>query len=278
MKDKLMTNHKTRWLAVFLALFLLLTGLMLTLAAPGYKTLPNIMTTFEPPPQTTDGAPHLLVSLTEYNPWRMVIGSDMPTFALYSDWTVIYLAKGDDGQYEYRSLKLEKEDMRGLWASLNVDSRFYRLEAHYDTVHKTDQPNILIRVNTGKDKFIRVSVYGDLRDDAEARAHAPKTLLRTFDRMIAFKHPKATQWLPKEFEVVVWPYDNSEAAAWPTGWPDLNSPTTIKRDTVYSLYVDMGEYDRFRELVKDHSAVRINGKTWAFSVRFPFPHERPAAH
>ena len=38
----------------------------------------------------TPTEPRPLVVLLEFDPWQMVIGSDVPTFVLYDDGTIIY--------------------------------------------------------------------------------------------------------------------------------------------------------------------------------------------
>src|SRR5438105_1046835 len=43
-----------------------------------------------PPPAPRRTGPQPLLVLWESSPWRMVIGSDTPTFAFYSDGRVIY--------------------------------------------------------------------------------------------------------------------------------------------------------------------------------------------
>ena len=49
-----------------------------------------------------------IIVLIERDPWLMVIGSDSPTFALYSDGTLIYFNKGKG----YFSIKLNKNKLQ----------------------------------------------------------------------------------------------------------------------------------------------------------------------
>lgn len=119
-----------------------------------------------------------------------------------------------------------------------------------------------------------ISIYGDLNSDPEARQMAaPKRLIDLYDTLVNYSHPDAQTWLPEKFEVMLWSYDTLDAVSWPSDWPTLIDPTTVKRDSLYSLYIDIKDYDRYLELRQSANAVRLDGKNWAFSARFPLPHE-----
>jgi hypothetical protein len=218
--------------------------------------------------------PHLRLMLTEFDPWRMVLGSDSPTFAAYDDGLIIFRRVNDNGEVEFASVQLSPEKLDTLLADFGVTDAFYKLDQYYDTVGKTDQVSSVITVFDEEGIRKQVSVYGDLRQDDEARRNAPAAYLKAYDTIDQYSPAEAKTWLPAQFEVVLWPYGNASGVAnWPKDWPGLDDPSTIGRDDVYSLYLDMDQYERFQKLTKDASAVRLDGKTWAFTVRFPFPHE-----
>lgn len=263
-----------RLMVIFLgAVTGLLLGVAVTMAAPHTKAA--IMTTLTPPP--AQSAPQLLVLLTIYDPWRMVIGSDEPTFVLYDTGLVIYQRIGPADGMEFASVVLPADELKALRATLKIDKELYTLKADPDAVGKTDQPTNVIRLWEAELGEKVISIYGDLWHDAEARQlAAPKRLIDLFDTLVNFSHPRAERWLPAQFEVILWPYAYSDPTDWPQDWPGFDDPTTVKRDSVYSLYLDISQYERFLQLASQASAFKLDGQTWAFSLRFPFPHERSA--
>jgi hypothetical protein len=218
--------------------------------------------------------PRLRLMLKEFDPWRMVLGSDSPTFAAYDNGLIIFKRVNDNGDAEFVSVQLSPERLDSLLADFGLSDAFYKLDKDYETVGKTDQPSSVITVFDEQGIRKQVSVYGDLRQDEEARRNAPAAYLKLYDSIDQYHPAEAKTWLPEQFEVVVWLYDNAgDSVNWPKEWPGLDDASTVKRDDVYSLYLDMDQYERFQKLTKDASALKIDGKTWAFMVRFPFPHE-----
>jgi hypothetical protein len=237
----------------------------------------NLLTTMTPPPSPTPDKQETLqplILLTIYNPWKMVIGSDEPAFALYDNGLLIYQRTNAYNQAEFASVQLTADEFKALKAELKIDKSLYALDADETYYPKTDQPTNVIRLFDPVLGDKTISIYGDLFSDADARKNAaPKRLIDLFDTLTSYKHSKAQTWLPEKFEVMLWSYDTNDAVAWPKDWPTLTDPTTVKRDSVYSIYIDIKDYDRYLELRQKANAVRLDGKSWTFSVRFPFPHE-----
>ncbi len=254
---------------------MLLTSIAATLAASPTNVA---LTTMTPPGPTPDNQPPKpLVLLTIYNPWLMVIGSDEPTFALYDNGLVIYQRLGPADAPEFASVQLTPAELKALKAGLKIDKDLYALDANKDYYTKTDQPTNVIRLFDPVLGEKVISIYGDLHWDEEARQMAaPKRLIDLYDTLANYGHTKAELWLPEKFEVMLWSYDTTDAVAWPKDWPTLTDPTTVKRDSVYSVYVDIKDYDRYLELHQSANVLRLDGKNWAFSARFPFPHELTA--
>lgn len=209
-----------------------------------------------------------LLVLIEFDPWGMVLGSDSPTFALYDNGLVIY--RYDGGYY---SIQLDAAPSGDLLGRFGVTAAFGELEDYYDTVLMTDQPSNGLHVwQDGQRKT--VWVYGDLRADPEARSATPSAFLDIFDQVAAFDDARAMPWLPEFLEVMIWPFDTSEAAVWPSEWPNLSSESTIVRYAdQYSIFVPSMYYADYLALRFSADAVRLNGETWAFALRFPFPAE-----
>lgn len=267
-----MKNLYPRLSMIVLAVVLLLISSAALQAAPSTNAI--LRTATVAPSPTPIGAPRPLVLLTVYNPWLMVIGADEPTFALYDNGLVIYQRIGPADAPEFASVQLTSAELAALLAQLKIDEDLYALDANKDYYTKTDQPTTVIRLSDPVLGDKRISIYGDLYNDSEAREMAaPKRLIDLFDTLVKYYHPKAETWLPDHFEVMLWPYDTNDSTAWPANWPALSDPTTVKRESIYSLYVDIKEYDRYVQLKQSANALRLDGKNWAFSARFPFPHE-----
>lgn len=218
--------------------------------------------------EETDDPQPLLV-LIEFNPWATVIGSDSPSFALYDNGLVVY--RQADGFYY--STMLEVPPDGDLLGQFGVGADYMALGEYYDTVAKTDQPSIGMHV--WRDGALKtVWVYGDVRVDPEARAETPPAFLSVFDRVVEFADETATPWLPDQLEIMLWPYETSDAADWPSEWSSLSGESTIVRYAdQYSVFIPSSFFDDYMALHEEADAVRLAGATWAFALRFPFPAE-----
>lgn len=251
-----------------LALFLIWSTLI---SAQLVRSETALLTTVTPIYGDEDLRP--LIRLTIFDSWAPVLGADSPQFVVYDTGQVIYAGGvDDDRRLTYMRVELEPAELEALLDSLGVE-HFYRMEDYYETVFKTDQRTETITVWTEDAGFHSVTVYGSLEYDPEARALAPHGFVSAFDRMMSYSHPDAEPWLPEMFEVLLWPYENSSAAGWPEAWPEPGSPVFVPRDQVISVYLDSDQLERYRELAATARAVRLDGETYAFSMRWPFPHE-----
>lgn len=230
---------------------------------------PLPLTTITPVHGDEDAKP--LAMLTIYDPWAMVLGADSPVFVLYETGQVIYTRVNEDNAAEYWSVLLDEDEVLELVEALDIEA-FWALDDFYDLVMITDQPSQVFTVAGEFDGLVTVGVYGAL-GSSEVRPDAPDVLVNAYDLMGRFEHPDAELWLPEQFEVIIWPWDTSSATDWPGDFPQLDSPLAVPRQSVTSIYVDIAEYERFVELAEDANALRLDGDTYAFSVRWPFPHE-----
>jgi hypothetical protein len=231
----------------------------------------EVRTTFTPIVGEFD-PPRALVLLTIYDPWQMVLGSDMPRFALYDDGQVIYTHRNDEGEWELLTATLTPRELNQLLARMDIGDTFFALDDYYEGPMMTDQPSNSLMVWDEEHGTKTVGVYGDV-SLGEARELAPEAFLKVYDAALGYTNPDAETWLPEKFEVMLWPYETSEATRWPAAWPDLDSPFAVQRDDQWSIYMDIDQYERFQSLAEDANAFRLDGKMWAFGVRFPYPHE-----
>jgi hypothetical protein len=200
----------------------------------------------------------------------MVVGSDTPAFALYSDGTVLFRRKDD-----YGMVKLSQTEVNALREAFS-NPEFAALSVHYQATDWTDQPNNHLLLYDRKVPLY-LTVYGSM-NDAQVRDKLPDTVLEAFDRLRNFSAPSARPWLPEIVEVMIWPYEYAPdpSIIWPKRWPALTSPTTRKRGDSYSIFVPSSELPALRSFLaarREKGAVEIGGKKWSASIRLPFPHE-----
>jgi len=222
-----------------------------------------------------------LLLFTEYNPWAMAIGSDTPTFAAYEDGTIIYW-KGDLRSGEYVSTHLGPAELQSFMKALPVFQQG-NLKDCYSLTNWTDQPTNVLVIKTDSG-YKSISVYGQIRRPLpreDKTDSLPSELQATFASLLAYTNPEAHRWKPDFFEVMIWPftYSKEKPKPWPSSWPDLDDPATVKRSMSYSLFVPISQFDAFTTFahtIGAKQAVLIDGKKWTISARLPFPHERVA--
>jgi hypothetical protein len=231
-------------------------------------------------------APRPVLVLLDSDPWRMVIGSDAPTFALYDDGTVLYARHPEGEVVSYASAVLDGKAQDALLAAvLGADRRALAKEpARVDLTEADDEPTSRILWWLDGERH-EVSAYGRLAksrkaDGPDDRAKASKPLLAAYDALAAFAVPEATPWLPERIEVMLWDfaYAKDAGVAWPRGWPGLDDPTT-RTDAdggmvhVFVPATSLAELRALRASARETQPLLLGGKKWAFAYRFPFPGE-----
>jgi len=244
-----------------------------------------------------DGSPRPVLVLMEHNPWLMVIGSDAPSFALYDDGTAIFVRRAGDAKAVLQSVRLERDELDDFLKSLPLEELSDLQDSPYRASSATDQPTTVIHA-WREGKHAAVAVYGDVRGGVErAKREAEKKRLpedemllvdmksvpgpfaKAVERLIGFEHPRAKPWLPREVEVMIWPYAYApdESLPWPREWPGLKDPAMRRRGRgSYSLYLPASELEPLRKFLasrREKQAILIDGKKWAVSCRLPFPRE-----
>ena len=215
-----------------------------------------------------------VVVLIETNPWLMVIGSDVPTFALYENGQIIY-KKIVNKRWKYFETKNDREATQKIIKSLGITDSLMKQSAVTDASDATDQPDNIMLLNF--DTLRQIRVYGSIRKQPEARQRTPRNFLKVFDNIINFEDKSATEWLPDTFEVMVSEYSNSpeKPLKWNKEWNDLNSKSTVKRnEDSYSIYIEkryFQDFIKFLNSFKEKQAAEINGKKYFVTYRLPFP-------
>lgn len=213
-----------------------------------------------------------LIILTETNPWLEVIGSDEPSFVLYEKGQIIYKDIQNKKMKLYE-ITLTEETLQKLIQSFSISESFYKLSENISTTDWTDQPTNIFEINLKQSK--KVSVYGRLDKNSKDIEKTPKEFLSIYNKIKEYKNKDAKEWLPKKIEIMFWDYDYApNKRPWIKGFPDLNSPTTIKRKSLYSVYIDKEKFEELRKYYLSlgmKESVEINGKKMAVSYRFPFP-------
>jgi uncharacterized protein (DUF1330 family) len=219
-----------------------------------------------------------IVVLIEAYPWLMVVGSDVPSFALYENGQVIYQRRSAN-RVEYVQVQHDRAQTQALIKTLGITDSLLRGGTYFNAADATDQPTNTLLLNF--DSVKQIQVYGSLRSpQAEDRARTPKDFLTVYDRLIYYDDPAAKAWLPDSIEVMATAYSYSpvKPLPWDPTWHDLKSPTTVKRsEELYSIYLPKSQYDallQLRRRLKEKQAVLINGGKYSLSYRLPFPNLR----
>ncbi|MBD1425731.1 hypothetical protein [Sphingobacterium arenae] len=219
-----------------------------------------------------------IVVLIETDPWLMVIGSDVPTFALYENGQIIY-RKIVDKKYKYFEVKNNAEKTQEIVKSFGITDSLMKQPDYTEASSWTDQPTNILLLNF--DTLRQIAVYGNLQHTKnEARENTPKDFLTAYDNILKFDDEIAKEWFPDTIEIMATDYSHSpeKPLKWSSKWSDINSSTTVKRgDNLYSIYLDRKYFADFLKLLrslKEKQAVEINGKKYSLTYRLPFPNLR----
>jgi hypothetical protein len=215
-----------------------------------------------------------IIVLIETDPWLMVIGSDVPTFALYENGQIIY-KKVVGKRWKYFEITNNRENTQKIIKSFGITDSLMKQQEYLEVSKSTDQPSNILLLNF--DTLRQISVYGDLRTTNEARQKTPKDFLTVFENIIKFEDSKAQEWLPDTFEVMATKYGYSpvKPLKWNNEWNDIKHNTTVNRgDDLFSIYLDKKYFHDFIKLLKSmkkKQAVEINGEKYSLTYRLPYP-------
>lgn len=219
-----------------------------------------------------------IIVLIETNPWLMVIGSDVPSFALYENGQIIY-RKLVDRKYKYFEIKNDTAKTEQIIKSFGITDSLMKQPDFIEASSWTDQPTNIMILNF--DTIRQISVYGSLQyPESDARKKTPASFLSVYDNILKYKDNDAVEWIPDTIEVMAtkFSYSREKPLQWNKEWSDINSPTTVKRgDDLYSIYIDKRYFKDLITLIKNMNpkqAVEINGGKYSLTYRLPFPNLR----
>lgn len=210
-----------------------------------------------------------VIVLYETDPWLMVIGSDVPVFALYQNGQIIY-RKIVDNEYKYFEIKNDRDKTQQIIKSFGITDGLVKGEDYFKISSSTDQPTNILLLNFKE--FKEIKVYGDLKNK-ESREKAPKDFLIVSENINKFEDKNAKEWLPEQIEVLATDYSHSPET--PIKWNNEWTKSIVDRgESLISVYLDKKYFEDFKSLIKNlkpKQAVEINGKKYSLSYRLPFP-------
>jgi len=219
-----------------------------------------------------------IVVLIETDPWLMIIGSDVPTFALYENGQIIF-TRVIKKKWKYFQVSNDRETTQKIIKSFGITDSLMNQPDYIEVSSWTDQPTNIMLLNF--DTLREISVYGNLDEKrSESRKQTPKDFLTVYDNIKKFKDKNAKEWLPENIEIMLTDYSHSpeKPKEWPENWPNLESESTVKRsESLYSLFLQKEHFDDFIKLIsdlKEKQAVEINGKKFSVAYRLPYPNLR----
>ncbi|HEX9171080.1 MAG TPA: hypothetical protein VF861_00295 [Telluria sp.] len=227
--------------------------------------------------------PRPLAVMVETDPWLMVIGSDTPSFVLYEDGQVIYRKRSEKGTPKYLWKLLTLVELRSLQAKL-ISFGPYRFKGQnrMNVAEVSDQSEAKLFLKFEGAELV-TSIYGikfsDVsRDEGGSKTPLPSELRKLYGFLSSLEFRGASEWAPKYAEVMAWDYTYAPdpSISWPKHWPGLDSPTTFKKKTMYSIFVpgvELKAIAAFLGTRSEKGAVEIDGKKFAVSVRPTFPSE-----
>jgi ankyrin repeat protein len=217
--------------------------------------------------------PNVVFSIEEWAHWAPVFGADSPALTLYDNRDLIFYNRQAD---RYDTVQLTEGEYTRLLEEI-IPKDLAMLEDGYYRFYATCQN--VYHFYFGGQLQRMVWVYGHptvyVADD-EWAFDIPQSLRRCFNTVERYQNNRAVRWLPETIEVIVWDMwpTEKEYLAWPADWPDLDSPDTIRRSEVYSVFLPNALYDEFMALLDESKGiVMMNGKPMVISYRISIPGE-----
>jgi outer membrane protein assembly factor BamB len=219
----------------------------------------------------SDSDPNVVFSLKEWAHWAPVVGADDPAFTLYDNRDLIYF---NMSTWEYEYVRLTEGEYARLIEEV-IPKDLPALEDYYMRIFATCQNEYYFYFGGESQRL--VTVYGHpTEDDWFHSFNIPQSLRRCFNMLTGYRNQRAVPWFPEKFEVLVWDMFPSdyEYPQWPSDWPDLDSPDTIIRSQVHSIFLPSELFDEFIALGDaGQGIVRMNGKPMCIWYRMPIPGE-----
>ena len=223
----------------------------------------------------SDSDPNVVFSLKEWAHWAPVVGAEDPAFTLYDNRDLIYY---NMSTWDYEYVKLTEGEYARLIEEV-IPKDLPALEDFYMRTYVTCQNEYYFYFDGESQRLVTVYGHPTATDARFSFFNIPQSLRRCFNMLSRYFNQRAVPWFPEKFEVLAWgmfPSDY-EYPQWPSDWPDLESPDTIKRPytpPVYSIFLPSELFDEFIALGDaGQGIVTMNGKPMCISYRMPIPGE-----
>lgn len=137
----------------------------------------------------------------------MVIGSEVPTFALYENGQIIY-KKAVKKEWKYFEVSNDRETTQEIIKSFGITDSLMNQPDNIEASSWTDQPTNILLLNF--DTLRQISVYGSLaKKKSEARKKTPQDFIKVYDNIKKFESKGAKDWLPDNIEIMLTDYSHS---------------------------------------------------------------------
>jgi hypothetical protein len=212
------------------------------------------------PPKPTGPPPELVLAVRD--PFSPSYDIEETVFAFYRNGTVIYR----DGDV-FRETKLAGDGLRSIRRELAPTEEFFGIDGHSDSsVARDARSYIIVAWRNGKPRALAVE-----NDPTEG----PEPFQDLYERILAFRSEFAPQWQPARYELLLRPfkYNAKSVPPWPRGWPTTNATDARRIGEVVRVVLTAEQQREFVKRYASAPALVIEGQTWAFVLRTPFPTE-----
>ena len=212
------------------------------------------------PPKPTGPPPELVLTIRD--PFRGPVPKEETQFALYRNGSILFR----DGN-DIREASLVGAELAAARRALAPKPDFWILDGFYESQTAADSRSVLISAWQAK-RHRTVSVADD-------PLLGPDAFVDLYERIVAYRPALAPVWEPPRYELLLapFPFDKKTLPAWPRGWPTTNSVAARRIGLVVKVQLSPAQATLFRSKFAQFPAVLIEGKTWAYALRVPFPTE-----
>ncbi len=216
-----------------------------------------------------------LVAVYEHDPWAMVIGSDVPSFVLYANGSVITSPQAGEAPGRVAGTISEADKF-----ATDVHELLKAEPERRSLSLTTDQANTVFLVRTDAGWIYR-SVYGMTRGCKPTQQDAkpvPAAIRSVCSKIEALNVSGRGPWVPQKIEVMRWGFEHSrlKPRPWPASVP-APPPGAPPKSGVKSHFIDAKHRDSLKAFLaslKQSQAVGHAGHKWSVRQRAVVPADR----